>query len=342
MDILSWQPGPLNPDQNYRLYVDILRIKDWAGGPGFPTKTVGGDEFEYVIDIGYHNDIEFTTGPTVEEALDIERIYMKSYKYYVDGTAYSNPWEFKVKVYLVDPGTLHHIDVTPPAGGTPFTIYEDYGYWKYESLSSYSTLTALQADYPPGNYKFEFCNSSNTVLRTVNLDYSGIGEPGSPVDFTYPSDNGQTGISTNPIFTWTIDSGAGHALGMFLEEDDDEIYENVPVLMDVLFWQPGPLEPQRNYWLRVSVFMVKDPQSGPDEPTMTVDGDMFKYGLVMEYFNEIEFTTNSTATPHPADKDGDYVIDDFELLDHIDLWADGQVGDFDLLDTIDLWAAGHY
>lgn len=45
---------------------------------------------------------------------------------------------------------------------------------------------------------------------------------------------------------------------------------------------------------------------------------------------------------HPADTDGDHVIGDFELLDYIDLWANGQVGDFDLLDTIDLWAAGHY
>ncbi len=45
---------------------------------------------------------------------------------------------------------------------------------------------------------------------------------------------------------------------------------------------------------------------------------------------------------HPADTNGDHVIGDFELLDYIDLWANGQVEDFDLLDTIDLWAAGHY
>ena len=36
------------------------------------------------------------------------------------------------------------------------------------------------------------------------------------------------------------------------------------------------------------------------------------------------------------------MIDDFELLDYIDLWAANQVDDFDLLDCIDLWAAGHY
>ncbi len=321
MDVLSWQPGPLDPEQNHWLYVTVVRVKDWAGGPGLPTMIDDtDDEFEYLLHIGYMNKIGFTTGPTVVAGLDIERIFMKSCKHYVDGTAYSNPWEFKVKVYLVDPGTLHHIDVTPPAGGTPFTIYEDYDYWKYEPPSWYSTLTALQADYPPGNYKFEFCDSSNTVLRTVNLDNSGIGEPGSPVDFTYPSYNGQTGISTNPIFTWTIDSGAGHALGLFLEDDDDEIYKNVPVPMDTLSLQPGPLEPQRNYWLRVSVFMVKDPQSGPDEPTMTVDGDMFKYGLVMEYFNQIEFTTNSGDFCGAGSVEPDGYVDYWDLLYFAQRW----------------------
>lgn len=33
-------------------------------------------------------------------------------------------------------------------------------------------------------------------------------------------------------------------------------------------------------------------------------------------------------------------IDDFELLDYIDLWAKGQVTDFDLLDAIRVWAGG--
>jgi len=60
------------------------------------------------------------------------------------------------------------------------------------------------------------------------------------------------------------------------------------------------------------------------------------------YFSGQAIELQAIPTPHPADKDGDYVIDDFELLDYIDLWADGQVGDFELLDTIDLWAAGHY
>jgi photosystem II stability/assembly factor-like uncharacterized protein len=53
-------------------------------------------------------------------------------------------------------------------------------------------------------------------------------------------------------------------------------------------------------------------------------------------------TALDSGSYHSADTNRDYIINDFELLDYIDLWAQGQVGDFDLLDTIDLWAAGHY
>ena len=55
-----------------------------------------------------------------------------------------------------------------------------------------------------------------------------------------------------------------------------------------------------------------------------------------------EFIAGSGTAYHPADKDSDYVIGDFELLDYIDLWKGGQVDDFELLDTIGLWKAGHY
>lgn len=41
-----------------------------------------------------------------------------------------------------------------------------------------------------------------------------------------------------------------------------------------------------------------------------------------------------------GDTDGDNIISDFELLDYIDLWAQGLVSDSDLLDAIDNWARG--
>jgi hypothetical protein len=45
---------------------------------------------------------------------------------------------------------------------------------------------------------------------------------------------------------------------------------------------------------------------------------------------------------HPYDKNQDWAIGDFELLDSIDVWAQGHLGDFELLDLIDYWAAGCY
>jgi len=232
--------------------------------------------------------------PVAKAALDIERIDMCSQKDHLDGTPYSNPWRFEVRIDLVDPGTLHHIDVTPPAGGTPFTIYEDYGEWKYKSWpTTYPTLTALRTVYPTGLYTFDFRDNSGSLIKSVQLDYSGISEPSSPVDFTYPSYDGQTGIITNPTFTWTVNSGAGDALGMALEDDDDnDIYNSGPAMMDVLSWQPGPLEPEQNYWLYVTVVRVKDWAGGPGLPTMIDDtGDEFEYILHIGYCNKIGFTT---------------------------------------------------
>ena len=226
----------------------------------------------------------------VAKGLDIERISMCSQKDHLDGTAVIIPWRFEVDIHLGDPGTLHYIDVIPPTGGTPFTIYEDSGDWEYHSSPTlYPTLTALQAVYPTGQYTFDFRDSSNVQLNYVELNYSDIDNPGSPVDFTYPSDNGQTGISTNPTLTWTIDSGAGDVLGMALYDDYGEIYRNIPAPMETLSWQPGPLDLVQNYWLYVTVAMVKDWAGAI--PTMTVDGDEFEYLLHIGYMNKIGFTT---------------------------------------------------
>jgi hypothetical protein len=235
--------------------------------------------------------------PVAKAALDIERISMCSQKDHLDGTAVSVPWRFEVDIHLGDPGALHYITVTPPTGGmTSFTIYEDSGDWEYHpSPTLYPTLTALQAVYPTGLYTFDFRDNSNVQLNYVELNYSDIDNPGSPVDFTYPSDDGQTGISTNPIFTWTVNSGAGDGLGMSLQDDYEEIYgwytSHSLFTMETLSWQPGPLDPEQNYWLYVTVVRIKDWAGGPGLPTMTVGGDEFEYILHIGYMNKIEFTT---------------------------------------------------
>ena len=238
--------------------------------------------------------------PIPAAALDIEGIYMTSCKDHLDGTPYDYPWCFEIWIDLVDPGTLDHIHVTPPTGGSgpgsgPFIIYEDGDWWEYESPNDYLSLAALQAVYPPGDYTFEFHDSGHVPLNSVTLDYSGLSEPDNPVDFTYPSTNGQTGIDLDPTFEWLVDLSDGDALGMWLWDPVtyEDVYGDVPVSMNTLDWTPGSLEPSHDYHLEVSVFRVKDGQPGPTLPTTTGTdvGDTFEYALLIEYLNEIEFTT---------------------------------------------------
>jgi hypothetical protein len=227
-----------------------------------------------------------------QAALDVNTIIMTSYKSHLDGAAETDPWNFEIWVDFVDTTGLDHINVTKPGGLSSFTI--DGGDWEYQSIN-YPDLAALQVDYPTGEYTFDFRSASSSLL-TFELDYSGLSEPTNPVDFTYPEYDGETGISTTPTFTWTIDAGAGNALAMWLDNDADW-YENVPVSMDTTSWGPlGPLNPNHTYELEISVINVKNLEPGPAFPTMTVGGDEFKYGLWIEHLNEIEFTT----APEPA------------------------------------------
>ena len=231
------------------------------------------------------------------DILDIEGIYIDSCKDYTDGTPDTNPWEFEIWVDIANKDSLHHIDITLP-GGTTKTIYEDSGDWEYESSTDYSTLADLRADYPTGDYVFSFEKSDDTVLCTVTLNYADLSEPANPVDFTYPAYNGQTGISTNPTFEWTVGSSDANALGMWVWDtvEDKDLYEEVPVSMDTTSWSPGLMDPNHTYELEVSVINIKDGLPGPALPTMTVDSDEFEYGLLIEYCNCIEFAT----VPEPA------------------------------------------
>ncbi len=233
---------------------------------------------------------------TVQAALDIDAIVITSCKSYHNGTADSNPWLLEIWVDFVDESGLEHIDVTRPGDSTPFTsIYyqEDEG-WSYDSPTDYISLSALQADYATGNYTFDFIDAGDTLLNSVTLDYSGITEPLNPVNFTYPA-HGATDVPLDPTLTWTIDPNDGDALAMWLDSDDDW-YENVPASMDEDSWQPGHLKPNHTYGFELSVINAKDIQYGPALPTMTVGSDEFKYGLWIEYLNEMEFTT----IPEPA------------------------------------------
>ncbi|MHC4489499.1 MAG: hypothetical protein ACYS9C_17705 [Planctomycetota bacterium] len=232
--------------------------------------------------------------PVAEAALDIDWITITSVKNYVDSIAGAQPWGFEMWVDVVDPGSLDHIDVTPPSPATPFTLSKYNGSWEWDSPSYYSSLTNLQSAYPLGTYTFQFRNSSNALLDTATFDYSGLpGEPSNPVNFTYPASDGATGISINPTFTWTVNSGDGDTLMMALRDviTDEDLYWDAPVLMTTTSWTPGSLIAGREYGLDVSVLEVKG-WGGPDWPTaMTSGSDEFAYSPMIEYLNEINFTT---------------------------------------------------
>ena len=233
---------------------------------------------------------------TAQADLDIDFIFMTSVKEHLDGTAGGTPWAFEIWFDFDNPGALHHIDVTLSGGGVgSFTINENAGYWEYDAFD-YSTLATLQGDYPAGDYTFDFRNSSNVQLDIVTLDYTSLSSPLNPVGFINPSYDGETGISTTPTFTWTVGSGDGDALGMWLFDPntDNDIDEDTPVSMDTTSWGPlGPLDPDHTYGLEVSVFGA-GATVGVGE--LDIGGDEFEYALVFEYLNEIEFTT----VPEPA------------------------------------------
>ena len=234
---------------------------------------------------------------TAQADLDIDAIFMTSCKDHLDDTPITDPWCFEVWIDFVDEGTLHHIDMTLPDSSTIYPLNSDNGDWYYDSPSDYSSLAGLRVDYPTGTYTFDFRDGDDGLLRSVPLDYNDLSEPTNPVDFTYPA-HGATDVPLDPTFTWTVESDAGDALGMWVwdEVTDEDIYEDAPVAMDTLSWTPGPLLPGREYGLEVSVFRVKDVEVGPACPTTTVGGDKFAYCLLMEHLNEIEFTT----VPEPA------------------------------------------
>ena len=184
---------------------------------------------------------------TATESLDIDWIGMTSSKQFRDGVPQGlDPWSLDIWVRVVDPGALHHIDITKPGESDPFvTLYEEIVSveWGWDSQGDYPSLLLLRAVYPEGTYKFDFRDSEGGLIKSLNIAYSDLpGEPTEPVEFIYPSTDGQTGVSINPTFEWSvsISPDAGDAL-MTVVENDDLNYFDVPVSISSTSWTPGSL-----------------------------------------------------------------------------------------------------
>ncbi len=265
-----------------------------------------GETYQYFPElIGWDQDTPghyewYFSGQTIElqspaDFLDIERIGIMTECEYVDGIPNGPyPWDFEIEVLVSDPGELHHINVTNPPGALieSETIFEtEPNLWAFDPDKD-ASLSDLRQKYPEGIYILEFCDSDNSVLRIVFIDYSGLLPPASPVDFIYPPSDGQTGVSTNPTFTWNIDPEAGDILARGIDDEvTGELVYGGLVPMTTLSWSPGSLLPNHDYHLDVTVSNIKD-WAGPDDlPTTVVDDDEFTYYLTFDNINTISFTT---------------------------------------------------
>lgn len=252
--------------------------------------------------------------PMAKADLDIDWIGITSCQQFRNDLPQGNfPWSLDIWVSVVDSGDLHHIDITKPGATSSFeTMYEEAasGWWGFSLDDDYASLTALRAVYPEGTYTFDFLDSSDVLIKSLDIAYDGLpGVPTGSVDFIYPSTDDQTGVSVNPTFTWSDNSGAGDAL-MTEVDNDDVVYWDAPVSISSTSWTPGYISAGHTYELDVSVMNIKDWAGGPAFPTMTdPTGDTFSYSYMIEYLHEIVFTTVSQ----------DYLIEEIEeILDFVD------------------------
>ena len=254
------------------------------------------DSFGYVYVTDQNNNrvqkFQKNTAPA-----DIEWIMIMTECEHVDGVEKTLPWDFEIEVSVLERGALHHIDVIKPGEtiASHTFLEEEANLWVFDP-PKYPSLEALRADFPEGIYTLELRDFFNTLLTTVSLDYSGLSEPAC-VDFTYPSVNGQTDVSVNPTFEWTIEHSDGDVLALGIDDVamEEQVYGAWPESITTESWNPGPLLPSRAYELDVSVSRVVD-WVGPDMPTMTVEGDEFAYILTFDCHNEITFTTESAPS----------------------------------------------
>ncbi|MHC4436123.1 MAG: hypothetical protein ACYS3S_02100 [Planctomycetota bacterium] len=294
----SWAVGPLNPGVLHWLEVSVLA---GTGSQPYILQTDNTDPFEYYDLFENCNIVFFTTvNPVVEDDLDIDWIGMTSSMTHSDGVADALPWKLEIWVYLVDTGTLDHIDITAPGDEEPFVTLTEDGPIRWGDFNSdpHPTLASLRSEFPEGVYIFEFYNSSGILLKTIELDYSDFPSgPTGPVSIIYPP-HLATGISTTPTITWAPPPGDVGALIMSLEDEvtDVDIYEQVISSDYGTSWTPGPLQPDNQYDLAISACAVKN-WSGAEWPTDTVGDDTFSYLLMIEHLNETSFATQSSDDP---------------------------------------------
>jgi len=243
--------------------------------------------------------ISFVTS-LAEMELDIDWIGITSYKEFRDNVPKDpEPGEFDIWAHVVDPGTLHRIDITKPGASSPFmTMYEAtnpvwWDEWDPSSIIKYPSLSALREVYQEEFYTLNFHDIIGGLIKSLSFDYSiPPSKPKGPVDFIHLSTIEQSGIGINPTFTWSVNPGPSDALMMVLE---DLAYWDVPLSISSISWTPGSLLADREYEHYISAINIKDCGDVPAFITMTdYTGDTSSYSLTTEHLNEINFSTIPT------------------------------------------------
>lgn len=243
--------------------------------------------------------ISFVTS-LAEMELDIDWIGITSYKEFRDNVPKDpEPGEFDIWAHVVDPGTLHRIDITKPGTSSPFmTMYDAtnpgwWDEWDPSSITEYPSLSALREVYQEGFYTLNFRDIGGGLIKSLSFDYSiPPNKPTGEVDFIHPSTIAQSGIGINPTFMRSVNPGPGDALMIVLE---DLTYWDVPLSISSISWTPGSLLADREYELYISAINIKDSGAGPSFITMTdYAGDTSSYSLTTEHLNKINFSTIPT------------------------------------------------
>lgn len=229
--------------------------------------------------------LALSSGPLVEAATDVDRLYMSSARWYEDEVAYDYYLDIEIHARGVD-----RIVVTPPGLAAPAEMNpfgKDTFYISWEDRTS---LADLAADPGHGDYQFTiYGENGGTDEITVTHDPGTVDLFGSHPSVLAPAYQ-ESDVSLDTVFSWTCsgsDCGPDGWYSQVVEYPTDEAcLPDADILFGELFdndqttWKPGPVRPAnilaycvaQYIWVHSMQFL----DATPDE-RQSVGGDTFTF-----------------------------------------------------------------
>jgi len=262
----SWGPIDLQEAANYLFELSVFNFD------GATVVTNGGREVGACCGFEYINEVRFDTG-TPAPPDDITRVAVRrilvceagkpegicTWRLEAEGTGIDNVW---VRV----------------PNGHVCELWND-GDWVLDV--DFPAPWQMDEAFGPGLYTFMFNNAADSIAVLYDVP-----EPGGPAQVMYPSENGQEGVSHEPTFTWEPATGLGDKLGLSVSQSGTVVYEQSPVDIGQVAWQPGPLELGQQYAFEVGVI-----NGGDAVQLQTTGGDDVDFCAENSCVNRLEFTT---------------------------------------------------